>query len=49
LGVRWLFADERINPIPDELSHLAELRFQSGTVRVYQLYPLPPEPAKGQG
>jgi hypothetical protein len=41
-GVRWLFADERINPIPDELSKLAELRFQSGTVRVYQLYSLPP-------
>jgi hypothetical protein len=43
-GVRWLFADERINPIPDALSHLAELRFQSGTVRIYQLYPLPPKP-----
>ncbi|QNE20296.1 hypothetical protein F1D05_23280 [Kribbella qitaiheensis] len=41
-GVRWLFADERINPIPAELSLLAQLRFQSGTVRVYQLYPLPP-------
>ncbi|MEU0095513.1 hypothetical protein [Kribbella sp. NPDC006257] len=36
-GVRWLFADSRINPIPEELGKLAELRFQSGTVSVYQL------------
>ena len=38
-GVRWLLADERVNAVPEELDKLAELRFQSGTVRVYQLYP----------
>ncbi|GAB3814089.1 hypothetical protein [Kribbella italica] len=38
-GVRWLLADDRVNPAPEELEKLAELRFQSGTVRVYQLYP----------
>jgi hypothetical protein len=40
-GVRWLLADERVRKMPDELARLAELRFQSGTVRVYQLYPPP--------
>lgn len=38
-GVRWLLADERINPVPPELDRLALLRFKEGTVRVYQLYP----------
>ncbi|ADB29638.1 hypothetical protein Kfla_0516 [Kribbella flavida DSM 17836] len=38
-GVRWLLADGRVNPVSDQLERLAELRFQSGTVRVYQLYP----------
>lgn len=38
-GVHWLFVDERVNPAPPELDRLAELRFQSGTVRIYQLYP----------
>ncbi|WP_112241455.1 hypothetical protein [Kribbella monticola] len=41
-GVNWLFADSRVNPIPDTLSKLAELRFHSGTVSVYQLRPTPP-------
>jgi hypothetical protein len=40
-GVHWLLADERVAPIPEDLARLAGLRFQSGTVRVYQLYPLP--------
>jgi hypothetical protein len=40
-GVDWLLADERVGQVPDELGRLAELRFQSGTVRVYQLYPPP--------
>ena len=40
-GVQWLLADERVGPVPDKLARLAELRFHSGTVRVYQLYPPP--------
>ncbi|WP_432944343.1 hypothetical protein ACQPXM_02650 [Kribbella sp. CA-253562] len=44
-GVRWLLADDRVNPVPEELEKLAGLRFQSGTVRVYQLYP--PRVSKG--
>jgi hypothetical protein len=36
-GVRWLLADERVNPSPPELDRLAQLRFRAGTVRVYQL------------
>jgi hypothetical protein len=36
-GVRWLLADERVNPAPPELDRLAQLRFRAGTVRVYQL------------
>jgi hypothetical protein len=36
-GVRWLLADDRVNPAPPELARLAELRFRAGTVRVYQL------------
>jgi hypothetical protein len=43
-GVRWLLADERVHPVPDELARLADLRFQSGTVRVYQLYPPSSQP-----
>ncbi|TWD81078.1 hypothetical protein FB561_2182 [Kribbella amoyensis] len=38
-GVHWLLADERVDAVPDQLGRLAELRFRSGTVRVYQLYP----------
>jgi hypothetical protein len=44
-GVDWLLADERVAPMPGELARLAELRFQSGTVRVYQLYPPSQQPA----
>ncbi|GAA1591097.1 hypothetical protein GCM10009789_51300 [Kribbella sancticallisti] len=40
-GVQWLLADERVAEPPEELERLAELRFQYGTVRVYQLYPRP--------
>ena len=48
-GVHWLLADERVAQIPDDLARLAELRFQEGTVRVYQLYPPrpPEEPTEG--
>jgi hypothetical protein len=45
-GVRWLLADERVHPVPDQLARLADLRFQSGTVRVYQLYPPSSQPAE---
>jgi hypothetical protein len=38
-GVRWLLADERVHALPTDLNRLADLRFQAGTVRVYQLYP----------
>jgi hypothetical protein len=40
-GVRWLLADERVDALPTDLNRLADLRFQAGTVRVYQLYPAP--------
>jgi hypothetical protein len=42
-GVRWLLADERVEAVPEDLDRLAELRFQSGTVRVYQLFPPRPQ------
>jgi hypothetical protein len=44
-GVQWLFLDERVSAPPKNLDRLTELRFQLGTVRVYQLYPPPPENA----
>jgi hypothetical protein len=42
-GVQWLLLDERVSAPPKNLDRLTELRFQYGTVRVYQLYPPPPE------
>ncbi len=41
-GVQWLLLDERVSAPPKDLDRLTELRFQFGTVRVYQLYPPPP-------
>jgi hypothetical protein len=41
--VQWLLVDERVGTPPDVLGKLTELRFQLGTVRVYQLYPPPPD------
>ncbi|MEI8407979.1 MULTISPECIES: hypothetical protein [unclassified Kribbella] len=41
-GVQWLLLDERVSAPPKNLDRLTELRFQYGTVRVYQLYPPPP-------
>ncbi len=41
-GVQWLLLDERVSAPPNDLDRLTELRFQFGTVRVYQLYPPPP-------
>jgi hypothetical protein len=38
-GVSWVLYDERLNPAPARLERLADLRFRSGTVRVYELYP----------
>jgi hypothetical protein len=38
-GVRWLFADKRVRKISPELDQLAELRFESRSVRVYELIP----------
>jgi hypothetical protein len=42
-GVHWLLLDERVSAAPKNLDKLTELRFQLGTVRVYQIYPPPPE------
>jgi hypothetical protein len=42
-GVQWLLLDERVSAPPKNLERLSELRFEYGTVRVYQLYPPPPE------
>jgi hypothetical protein len=42
-GVQWLLLDERVSAPPKNLDKLTELRFQLGTVRVYQIYPPPPE------
>ncbi|NIK54917.1 hypothetical protein [Kribbella shirazensis] len=42
-GVQWLLLDERVSAPPENLDKLTELRFQQGTVRVYQIYPPPPE------
>ncbi|MFI6827258.1 hypothetical protein ACIBG5_09180 [Kribbella sp. NPDC050241] len=41
-GVQWLLLDERVSAPPKDLDRLTELRFQYGSVRVYQLYPPPP-------
>jgi hypothetical protein len=41
--VQWLLLDERVSAPPKNLDKLTELRFQLGTVRVYQIYPPPPE------
>ncbi|WP_350279433.1 hypothetical protein [Kribbella sp. HUAS MG21] len=41
--VQWLLLDERVSAPPENLERLTELRFQLGTVRVYQIYPPPPE------
>ncbi|HEY4568930.1 MAG TPA: hypothetical protein VIH10_05670 [Kribbella sp.] len=41
-SVQWLLLDERVGAAPKELERLTELRFQLGTVRVYQIYPPPP-------
>ncbi|WP_185759294.1 hypothetical protein [Kribbella jejuensis] len=40
--VQWLLLDERVSTPPKNLDKLTELRFQLGTVRVYQIYPPPP-------
>ncbi|MGZ0149271.1 hypothetical protein ACXJJ3_19540 [Kribbella sp. WER1] len=40
--VQWLLLDERVTAPPKNLDKLTELRFQLGTVRVYQIYPPPP-------
>ncbi|GAA1577029.1 MULTISPECIES: hypothetical protein [Kribbella] len=40
--VQWLLLDERVGAPPENLDKLTELRFQLGTVRVYQIYPPPP-------
>ncbi|WP_344237303.1 hypothetical protein [Kribbella hippodromi] len=42
-GVQWLLLDDRVSTPPKNLDKLTDLRFQQGTVRVYQLYPPPPE------
>jgi hypothetical protein len=41
-GVQWLLLDEQVSTPPENLDRLTELRFELGTVRVYQLYPPPP-------
>ncbi|TDW18717.1 hypothetical protein [Kribbella kalugense] len=41
--VQWLLLDERVSAPPTNLDKLTELRFQLGSVRVYQIYPPPPE------
>ncbi|WP_432886229.1 hypothetical protein ACQPYH_03130 [Kribbella sp. CA-245084] len=41
--VQWLLLDARVSAPPKNLDKLTELRFQLGTVRVYQIYPPPPE------
>ncbi|TCO17659.1 hypothetical protein EV652_117112 [Kribbella steppae] len=41
-GVQWLLLDERVSAPPKNLDRLTELRFQYGTVRVYQVYARPP-------
>lgn len=40
-GVRWLLLDERVNPAPGALDELADLRHQSGTVRIYEIPEIP--------
>ncbi|WP_427886478.1 hypothetical protein ACQHIV_27545 [Kribbella sp. GL6] len=40
--VQWLLLDERVAAPPKNLDKLTELRFQLGSVRVYQIYPPPP-------
>ncbi|MGW7686712.1 hypothetical protein ACWGID_38595 [Kribbella sp. NPDC054772] len=40
--VQWLLLDERVGAAPKNLDKLTELRFQLGSVRVYQIYPPPP-------
>jgi hypothetical protein len=42
-NVQWLLLDERVSAPPTNLDKLTELRFQLGSVRVYQIYPPPPE------
>ena len=42
-GVHWLLLDERVGAAPKNLDKLTELRFQQGTVRVYQVFPPPSE------
>ncbi|MEU4193031.1 hypothetical protein AB0E69_14120 [Kribbella sp. NPDC026611] len=42
-NVQWLLLDERVSTPPKNLDRLTELRFQLGTVRVYQIYPPAPE------
>lgn len=37
-GVRWLVADDRAGPVASELPQLAELRFRSGSVTIYELH-----------
>ncbi|MFI5692057.1 hypothetical protein ACIA58_09485 [Kribbella sp. NPDC051586] len=39
--VQWLLLDGRVSAPPKNLDKLTELRFQLGTVRVYQIYPPP--------
>jgi hypothetical protein len=41
--VQWLLVDERVSAPPENLDRLTELRFQLGSVRVYQVYPPAPE------
>lgn len=40
-GVQWLLVDKRVGEPPEDLERLTELRFEYGTVRVYQLFPRP--------
>jgi hypothetical protein len=41
-NVQWLLLDDRVSAPPKNLDKLTELRFELGTVRVYQIYPPPP-------
>ncbi|WP_329005151.1 hypothetical protein OHA18_17395 [Kribbella sp. NBC_00709] len=41
--VQWLLLDDRVSAPPRNLDKLTELRFQLGSVHVYQIYPPPPE------
>lgn len=36
-GARWIYADSRDGPVSSSLGQLAELRYQEGNVRIYEL------------